>query len=360
MIRHYIQKVTSGQDLSPSEMTEAMELIFNNQTKPSQVAALLVALRLKGETADEIAAAAGIIREHTPTIRIPEGVVVLDRDEINLDEETVAKTCSLNGASTRTFNISTATALVVAGGGVKVAKYGSRAETTFCGSANVVSALGVNLDITLTEVERCIRQVGIGFLYAHLFHTPLALPTQVREEIGVRTIFNLTGPLANPARGDAQILGVYLPERTELMANVLERLGSRQAMVVYGQDTLDEISITGPTRIHHLKDGWIKAYEMVPEDVGLKRADLTDIDGGDAQRNAEIIREILEGAAGARRDVVLINAAAAFLVAGRAADMGEGLELARESIDSGNASQKLKELIAFTEECGVYQHKDVS
>ena len=295
-----------------------------------------------------------------PRMRAPLDVVVLDRDEINLDEETVAKTCSLDGAETRTFNISTATALVAAGGGLTVAKYGARAESTFCGSANVVTGLGVNLDLTHTEVERGLKQVGLGFLYANLFHTSLAMLTQVREEIGVRTVFNLVGPLVNPAGGSRQVLGVYLPERCELMAEVLKLLGREEAMVVCGEDTLDELSNTGPTLIYHLKNGEIRSYELKPEDLGLPRAAPEDISGGGAEGNASIIQRILEGEQGPRRDVVLLNAAAAFMVAGVAGDFQEGLVLAAKSIDSGQALKKLDDLIDFTANCGVYQHKDVS
>lgn len=360
MIRQLIRRVANGENLDQADMTLVMEEILEGQASPPQTAAFLMALRLKVETPDEIAAAAQSVAKHFPRIRAPRDVVVLDRDEINLDEETVAKTCSLNGAETRTFNISTATALVAAGGGLTVAKYGARAESTFCGSANVVASLGVNLDLTHTEVERGLRQIGLGFLYANLFHTPLAMLTQVREEIGVRTIFNLVGPLVNPAGGSRQILGVYLPERCALMADVLKLLGREEAMVIYGQDTLDELSNTGPTLIYHLKNGQIRSYELNPEDVGLTKARPEDISGGGAEGNAAIIRKILDGEQGPRRDVVMLNAAAAFMVAGAAEDFKQGLELAGRSIDSGRARQKLDDLIEFTANCGVYQHKDVS
>ena len=359
MLRQYIRQAAEGVDFSADEMARATELVLNGEAKPSQIAALLLALRLKGETADEIAGAAGVVRRIAPSIRATEDVVVLDRDEINLDEETVL-TCSLDGADTRTFNISTATALVAAGGGLKVAKYGARAESTFCGSANVVSTMGINLDLTLTEVERCLEQVGLGFLYANLFLTPLAQVTRVREEIGIRTIFNLIGPLTNPAGGNAQVLGVYLPERVELMARALQKLGCRQALVVRGEDTYDEISITGPTQMARVSNGDIKLLEIVPEDVGLARATPEDISGGGAEVNAGIIRDILEGAGGPRRDVVLVNAAAAFLVAGKADTLADGVQLARDAIDSGRAKAVLDELIDFTGRCRVYQHKDVS
>ena len=359
MIRQYINQVVRGERLTEAEMTEAMEALLSDQVKPSQMAAFLLALRMRGETPEEIAAAARVVRRHTARISIPNGVVVLDRDEINLDEETVTKTCSLNGGDTRIFNISTATALVAAGAGLKVAKSGARTESTFCGSANVVSALGVNLDLTLTEVERCIEQVGIGFLYAHLFHTPLAAPTQVREDIGIRTIFNIIAPLLNPADGQAQVIGVYSPDRTELMSKALQLLGCPDAMAIYGLDTLDEMSITGPTKISHLKNGTIDTFDLTPEDVGLTRTHPAAISGGNAEDNAAIIRQVIDGVPGPRRDVVTLNAAAAFLVSGRARDWKEGLEIARDSIDSGQAKNKLDELISFTANCGVYQHKEL-
>ena len=361
MIKRFISRVVQGENLSASDMTEAMNLILDGMAKPSQIAAFLVGLRLKGETVQEIASAAEVIRKHAPRINLADEVVVLDRDEINLDEETVYKTCSLNGgADTRTFNISTATALTAAGGGVKIAKFGSRAESIFCGSANVVDALGVNLNLTQTEVERCVDQVGLGFLYANLFHSPLALPTQVRQEIGIRTIFNLIGPLANPARGKWQVLGVYMPERIKLMARVLALLGCERAMVVYGRDTLDELSVTGPTRVCLVENGEVEDLELNPEDVGLQTARASDISGGDAEENARIIRRVLEGETGPRRDVVLMNAAAAFFVSGQAPDLRTGVEMAAESIDSGRAAGKLAELVEFTANCGVYQHKDFS
>ncbi|MEW6261626.1 MAG: anthranilate phosphoribosyltransferase [Thermodesulfobacteriota bacterium] len=360
MLKAMIRNLVRGEDLAPAEMIEAMELILSGQARPSQTAAFLVALRLKGEKAEEIAAAAEVMRRYTPRISASDDVVVLDRDEINLDEETVAKTCSLDQGLTNTFNISTATALVAAGGGIRVAKYGSRFESTFCGSANVVTALGLNLDLTLTEVERCLEQIGLGFLYANVFLTPLRHPTRVREEIGVMTIFNQIQPLANPAGGQRQVLGVYHPEKVVLMGKVLKLLGCREALVVHGQDTLDEISITGPTLISHLKNGANYHYELVPEDLGLTRAGVEQIKGGHAGDNAKIIREILDGAPGPKRDVVLLNAAAVFLVADLAADLKQGLERAKEAIDSGRAKAKLNELIAFTAQCGVYQHKDVS
>ncbi|MFH1137313.1 MAG: anthranilate phosphoribosyltransferase [Pseudomonadota bacterium] len=360
MIKNFINRVVQGENLAAAEMTAAMNLILDGLAKPSQIAAFLVALRLKGETVEEIAAAAETVRQYDPRINISDEVVVLDRDEINLDEETVFKACGLAGGATRTFNISTATALTAAGGGLKIAKFGSRAESSFCGSANVVAALGINLDLTLTEVERSIEQVGLGFLYANLFHTPLALPTQVRQEIGVRTIFNLIGPLSNPAGGKYQVLGVYLPERTRLMAQVLTRLGCERAMVVHGQDALDELTITGPTQISRVEHGWVEDFEFWPRDAGLPLAQASDITGGGAEENAAIIRRILDGEPGPRRNVVLLNAAAAFFVAGRVPDLSTGVEMAAEAIDSGRARNKLDELIDFTSKCGVYQHKDVS
>jgi len=362
MLKGFIAKLAEGSHLTEAEMSRAMDLILTGQVGRNQIAALLMGLRIRGETADEIVAAARVMRRRIRArqrLDVGPGLIVLDRDEINVDDETVAKTCRLNGG-TQTFNISTATALVAAACGLKVAKCGARTQSRFCGSGDVVQALGVNLDLTLTEVERCVRQVGLGFLYAPVFHTPLTRVNEVREDLGIRTIFNLIGPLTNPARSEIQILGVYLPERTELMAQVLGRLEVRQAYVVCGQDTLDEMSVTGPTRVSRLEDGRISTFELNPEDLDLERAPVEAISGGDAARNAAIIREILDGATGPRRDVVCLNAAAALHAAGRVKDLKEGLGLAAGALESGRARAKLEELIDFTLNCGVYQRQDLT
>ena len=250
-----------------------------------------------------------------------------------------------------TFNVSTASALVAAGAGVNVAKHGNRAVSSLCGSADVIENLGVKLDITRSDVERCIKEVGIGFLYAPIFHGAMRYAAGPRQEIGIRTIFNLLGPLTNPAGASAQVLGVYDLTLTEKIAHVLKRLGTREAFVVCGEGTLDEISICGPTLISHLKNGEVRTFDLTPEEVGFQRAAPETIKGGNAHENARIIREILNGQQGPKRDIVLLNAAAAFMAVGLDGDFKEGIERAKTSIDSGQAKEKLKQLVAFTQEC---------
>ena len=362
MIQSVIAKLSRGEDLSTEEMTQTMESILSGGAKDSQIAAFLMGLRLKGETVDEIVAAAAVLRrivQSTYLLQVNGAIVAMDRDEINIDQETMAKTCSLLGG-THVFSISTAAAFVVAGCGLKIAKSGARIESTYCGSGDVLSALEVNLDLTVSEVERCVEQVGIGFFYAPLFHTPLIHAAQAREDLGIRTVFNLLGPLANPARAEAQVLGVYQAEETEPMAQVLNRLGAGQAFVVFGQDTLDELSITGPTRISHLKEGAIKTFDLTPEEVGLERASVEKISGGDPSDNARIIKDILGGQSGPRRDVILLNAAAALVAAGRADDLKSGIAVAAKAIDSGQARSKLDKLVEFTAGCGVFERRRLS
>jgi len=240
-----------------------------------------------------------------------------------------------------------------------VAKHGNRAVSSLCGSADVLTNLGVKLDINHSSVESCIREVGIGFLYAPLFHGAMKYAAGPRQEIGLRTIFNLLGPLTNPAGATAQILGVYSPDLTEKMANVLGRLGTREAFVVCGEGTFDEISICGPTRISHLKDGSVSTFNITPEEYGFKRATPEAIKGGNSRENARIIRAILDGEKGAKRDMVLLNAAAAFMAAGLDGSFKEGIERAKDSIDSGRAREKLDSLVNFTQQCGAFVRKEL-
>jgi anthranilate phosphoribosyltransferase len=282
-------------------------------------------------------------------IGIKNDLLNIDRDDINVEDETILDTCGTGGDGTNTFNVSTATAFVAAGGGVTVAKHGNRAVSSQCGSADVLEALGVNLDISKDDVEKCIREVGIGFLFAPLFHGAMKYAAGPRQEIGLRTIFNLLGPLTNPAGATSQVLGVYDPGLTEKIAQVLARLGTAEAYVVCGEGTFDEISITSPTRVSHLKNGDVRTFDITPEDFGFTRAGVDDIKGGDAQKNANIIRKILDGKMGPKRDMVLLNAGAAFAAAGLAPDIAAGIEMAKKSIDSGKAKEKLNELILFTQ-----------
>lgn len=351
MIKQAIAKVVTGNDLTGEEMKSVMEMVLAGMAAPAQVGAFITALRVKGETVDEITAGAKAIRAKTHKIQLERPSINIDRDEINVEEETILDTHGNGANSTHTFNISTATAFVVAGAGLHVAKYGNWALSRQCGSADVLVSLGVNLDINHADVEKCIQDVGIGFLYAPLFHGAMKAVAVPRQEVGLRSIFNLLGPLTNPAGATAQVLGVYDPLLTEKMAAVLQRLGTRQAFVVCGEETFDEFSICGATQVSELKDGKIKTFEMTPEEHGFKRADPETIRGGDARQNAAIIQKMLNGEVGPKRDVVLLNAAAAFVAAGLDESFQAGIERARESIDSDAARGKLDSLIDFTRQC---------
>jgi len=359
MIKEAIAKVVRGGDLAQEEMEVAMEEIMTGKATPAQIASFITALRIKGETANEIVGAATVMRAKATCICLNNHMVNIDRDEINIEEETILDTCGTGGDGTKTFNVSTTTAFVAAGGGVKVAKHGNRAVSSRCGSADVLEYLGVKLDVTSTDVQRCIQEVGIGFLYAPLFHGAMKYAAGPRQEIGIRTIFNLLGPLTNPAGASAQVLGVYELGLTERIAHVLKRLGTRGAFVGCGKGTFDEISICGPTRISHLKDGEVKTFEMTPEEYGFKRAVTEEIRGGNAQENARIVRKILDGEKGPKRDMVLLNAAAAFVVGGLDSNMKEGITRATDALDSGRAREKLDGLISFTQQCTYYVREEL-
>ncbi|MBW1788005.1 MAG: anthranilate phosphoribosyltransferase [Deltaproteobacteria bacterium] len=359
MIKEAIAKAAGGIDLRENEMESAMEEIMTGKATPAQIGALMVALRVKGETVEEITGAARVMRAKASRIKLNNHLVNIDREDINSEDETILDTCGTGGDGTNTFNVSTATAFVAAGAGVRVAKHGNRAVSSKCGSADVLANLGVNLDINHSSVERCIEEVGIGFLYAPLFHGAMKYAAGPRQEIGLRSIFNLLGPLTNPAGATVQVLGVYAQELTEKMACVLGKLGAREAFVVCGEGTFDEISICGPTRVSHLKNGEVSTFNMAPEDYGFARAEPESIKGGNAKKNARIIRDILDGETGPKRDMVLLNAAAAFVAAGLDADFGEGIKRAEEAIDSGRAKDKLKRLIDFTQQCEGFVRKEI-
>jgi anthranilate phosphoribosyltransferase len=351
MIKEAIAKVIRGENLSEEETGTAMGEILDGNATSAQIGSFTTALRMKGETVDEITGAAKAMRSRITKVELDNHMVNIDRDEINIEDETILDTCGTGGDGTNTFNVSTATALVVAGGGVKVAKYGQRTETNYCGSAKVLEALGLKLDISRTDVERSIREIGIGFLYAPLFYGAMKYPIGPRREMGFRTIFNLLGPLTNPAGSTVQILGVYHPDLTDKMAQVLKNLGTQEAFVVCGEETFDEISICGPTKVTHLKDGEINTFQMTPEEYGLKSAQLDDIRGGSAEENARIISNILDGESGPKRDMVVLNAGAAFVAAGLDRKFEEGIKRASKAIDSGHAKEKLEALIYFTQDC---------
>ena len=351
MIKEAIAKVVRREDLTQEEMEKTMDEIMSGNATPAQIGSFLTALRMKGETVEEITGAAKVMRAKATRIDVNNHLVNIDRDEINVEEETILDTCGTGGDGTNTFNVSTATALVAAGAGVRVAKHGNRAVSSVCGSADVLENLGVKLDIPPASVASCIRELGIGFLYAPLYHGAMKHAAGPRRELGLRTIFNVLGPLTNPAGATVQVLGVYDQALTEKIAHVLGRLGTREAFVVCGEGTFDEVSICGPTRISHLKNGGVDTFDLTPEQCGLKRAMPDTIRGGDAQENARIIRDLLNGERGPKRDMVLLNAAAAFIATGLDDDFRGGIQRAEDSIDSGKAGEKLDSLIQYTHAC---------
>ncbi|MGI6082055.1 MAG: anthranilate phosphoribosyltransferase [Limnochordia bacterium] len=333
-IQEAIRSLIEGMHLEESEAAAAMADIMAGVATPAQVAAFMTALRMKGETVEEITGCARVIREKAVRIR-PDVPVLVD-------------TCGTGGDGANTFNISTTAAFVVAGAGLPVAKHGNRSVSSRCGSADVLEALGVRIDLEPHEVEASICEVGIGFLFAPTFHRAMRYAVGPRRELGVRTVFNLLGPLTNPAHADVQVVGVYDRRLTTPLAQVLARLGVRTALVVHGLDRLDEISVSAPTQVSHVKNGEVVNYTFSPQDVGLRMMPRKSIAGGDALTNARITADVLKGVKGACRDVVLLNAAAAFYAAQLAADLREGVRLAEEVIDSGRAWAKLEHLREFT------------
>jgi anthranilate phosphoribosyltransferase len=333
-MRTLLSLVAEGKDLTEAQAETAMTLIMNGDATPAQVAAFLMALRIKGETVAEITGSARIMRDRATR--------VVHNQPMAVD------TCGTGGDQSNTFNISTTAAFVVAGAGVPVAKHGNRAATSLTGSADVLEALGVNLGLSAEQVGRCIDEVGIGFLYAPALHTSMKHVAPVRREMGMRTIFNLLGPLTNPAGAQAQVMGVFHPNLTEPLARVLGNLGVKHALVVHGLDGVDEISITAPTVISEMQDGYVQTYRVAPEDLGLSRAPREFIRGGTKEENARITEAILAGETGPRRDVVLLNAAAAFLAADRVRSLKDGILLAEETLDSGAARRALEGIRALS------------
>jgi anthranilate phosphoribosyltransferase len=350
MIKKAIAKVVERENLNESEMVEVMDQIMSGEATPAQTAAFITALRMKGETVEEITGAARVMRDRATHIRVGRNVLDMDRDDINLDMETILDTCGTGGSGTNTFNISTASAFVVSACGAKVAKHGNRSVSSACGSADVLEALGVNLDVTPETVERCINEIGIGFLFAPALHGAMKHAIGPRKEIGIRTIFNILGPLTNPAGAQCQVLGVYREELTEKLAQVLRKLGCRRGFVVHGLDGMDEITLTTETRIAEVTPGGVYSRLFRPEDLGLKRCAMEDLRGGDAGANANIVREVLSGAAGPKRDIVALNAAFALVAAARAEGPAEGFALAVDAIDSGRALSQLEKLARLTNE----------
>ena len=333
-IREAIEKLVNRVNLSEAETIDVMNQIMTGEATPLQVASFLTALRVKGETVEEITGAARVMREKA--------------HRVNVGSKTVLDTCGTGGDQKGTFNISTASAFVVAGAGVNVAKHGNRSVSSQSGSADVLGALGVKIDAPKERVEACIDKVGIGFLFAPLLHEAMKYAVQPRRDIGIRTVFNLLGPLTNPAMASHQLLGLYSGELVGVVAHVLKNLGSVRAMAVHGLEGLDEISLCGPTKVAELRNGQVKEYTIEPESLGLKKCRLEDLRGGNAEASAAIVRGVLRGDKGPPRDVVLLNSGAALYVSGTAATIAEGLRLAAESIDSGKARQKLEQLIQMT------------
>jgi anthranilate phosphoribosyltransferase len=333
------------QSLSRDEARDVMTEVLTGLCTDAQIAALLVALHMKGETVEEIVGFAEAIRAAATPLVLHKNSTL---DVSDTERDALVDTCGTGGDTSGTFNISTATALVAAGAGVRVAKHGNRSVTSKCGSADVMEALGVNINLPPARIAACLEQVGIAFLFAPAMHSAMKYVQPARRELRLRTVFNLLGPLTNPARATCQVVGVYSADLVEKLAEALSMLGLRRALVVHGSDGLDEITITGPTRVGEVREGRVHTYEVTPEECGLCRSTLDDISGGDAILNAALIRDVLAGKKSARRDVVLLNAAAALVAAGRADHLRDGVPLAAAAIDSCAASEKLQALIAFT------------
>lgn len=331
MLKNVVAKLTERQDLTRQEAAEAMDLLMSGEASPALMAAFLVALRMKGETIDEISGLAETMRAFATRIQSSKRPLV--------------DTCGTGGDHAGTFNISTTAAFVVAGAGVAVAKHGNRSASSKCGSADVLESLGVNIDATPEAVGRCIDEVGIGFLFARSLHSAMKHVGPIRQELGIRTVFNILGPLTNPAGACGQVVGVPSKALVEPIASVLANLGARHAFVVSGSDGLDELTLTGPSYVAEAKGGTVTSYDIHPETLGFALADPAALKGGEAPENAAILRAILEGQAGPKRDIVVLNAAAAIQAGDKAASWEEGVAKARHSIDSGSALEKLHALI---------------
>jgi anthranilate phosphoribosyltransferase len=336
VIGEAIKALVGRRDLSPKEVEAAMDAILSGQATPAQIAAFVVALRMKGESSAEIAAAARTLRKHCEPIRPEVQGPLLD-------------TCGTGGDGLHTFNISTAAAIVAAACGVSVAKHGNRAVSSKAGSADVLEALGVRIDLPTDAVRRCIEEVGIGFLFAPSHHAAMRHAAPIRRELGIRTLFNLLGPLSNPASATHQVVGVFDSDRVEQLARALGTLGLEAAWVVHGQGGLDEVSPSGPTRVAELRNGRVRAFEVSPSDFGVDAVPLEALRGGDASENADIIRRVLRGERGAPRVAVLVNAAAALCVTGVETTPNAGAERAAEALDSGAAEELLARWARYTQ-----------
>ncbi len=338
MIAQAIKRAVDGHHLGREEMQEVFGAVMDGQTTDVQKSALLIALRMKGETPDEITGAAMAMRERvTP---------------LDVDRQTLVDTCGTGGDGRGTFNISTVAAIVAAAAGASVAKHGNRAVSSSCGSADLLAALGVHIDLDAPRMSQTLRRVGIAFLFAPKLHPAMSAVAGVRRELGVRTIFNVLGPLTNPAFAKRQVLGVYAERLVETVARVLAALGAEHALVVHSRDGLDEISVSAPTRVCEVRGGEIRSYEVTPEEIGVRTHAIQEMAGGDARENANIARAVLRGGDGARHDIVAANAGAALYVAGLAPSIREGVAIASDTLRSGRAAAKLEELIAVSNELG--------
>lgn len=331
MINEILSKIVDGQEVDREEAHAAMDAIMSGECTPAQISALLVALRMRGETVEQVAGFAQAMRESCV--------------RITTKHTDVVDTCGTGGDALDTFNISTAAAVVTAAAGVPVAKHGNRSVSSQCGSADVVAELGVRIDLEPEEVGLCLDELGIGFLFAPSLHPAMKHAVGPRRDLGLRTVFNILGPLTNPAGAKRQLLGVFAAALTDVMARALRDLGSTHALVVHGLEGMDELSTVGPTRVSELRDGEVKTRELRPEQFGLDRAEPEDLEGGDPAHSAEMLLAAISGEQGPPRDIVLFNAGAAIYVGGKAETIGEGIGLAREAIDSGGARAKLDALI---------------
>jgi len=335
MIKDALAKLADRTDLSEKEAEEVMSEIMEGAATPAQIAAYLMGLRQKGETVDEIAGSARAMRARATKIRIGSAIVV--------------DTCGTGGDGAHTFNISTTAAFVAAGAGLTVAKHGNRSISSKSGSADVLSALGVKIDLSPDRVADCVNEVGIGFLFAPLFHGAMKYCAAPRQEMGIRTLLNVLGPLTNPAGATHQVMGVYDATLTELLAKVLLQLGSQHCLVLHGMDGLDELTLCERTKVSEGKGGVVSNYFVAPEECDLPRVPKRDIMGGSPEENARITREILQGKKGGQRDIVVLNAAAAIVVGEKARTLKDGVRVAQQSLDSGAAAEKLDRLVAFTQ-----------
>ena len=331
----YLHRVAERQSLSAAEARDAMQGILEGRVSPPQIAAFLTALRMKGETVDELVGFARAMRHMAVPV------------DPQLNGEPLLDTCGTGGDGQSTFNISTIVAFVVAGAGVRVAKHGNRSLSSQCGSADLLESLGITVPVPAEQVARAIREIGIGFLFAPAMHTAMKHAQPVRAELKMRTVFNLLGPLTNPAGATAQLVGAPSEHAAELMAGALAQLGLERGFVVHGSDGLDEITTTGPTLAFEIHAGSVERRTISPDDFGVSRAEPSVLKGGDREANAAIARVILGGAAGPQRDIVLVNASAALVAAGKAADFRKGMQIARQSIDSGAAWHKVVALARF-------------